>query len=328
MHKRAAVHVLFIAAFLATAAPAAAQRFSFERSFDAGPDSTLDVSTMRGKIHVSAGEPGRILVTGTATVRVAWNVPVNAIDLARMVAERPPVAVEGAVVTLRAPSDPLEQRAMTISYEVRVPRDTRVLARSDSGAITVDGVAAPVVLRTQSAAILLTRLGGSAAVTTGSGDVEADRIDGALSIETASSAITARDVRGGLHVRTNSGAVDAMLTGPGDVDVRTSSSAITLHGVSGSLATNTRSGRTKVTGFPKEDWSVSAGSGSIEVTFDAPGSVSLDAETGSGSVNASGVDVDGSVAKQRVVGDVRGGGAHVRLASRSGSIQIRGAGAH
>ena len=312
---------------MTTAAPAAAQRFSFERSFDAAPASTLDVSTLRGKIHVTAGEPGRIVVAGTVTVRVAWDVPANAIDLARGVAARPPVEADGRVVRLRVPSDPQERRAMTVSYEVRVPPDTRVVARSDSGAISVDGVAAPVVLHTQSAAVALTRLGGTAAVTSGSGRVEVNGVEDALTVETASSAITARGLRGGLHVRTQSGAVDAMLSGQGAVDVSTSSSAITLRGVSGTLATNTRSGRTIVTGFPKEDWSVSTGSGSIEVTLDGPGSMSLDATTGSGSVDTSGLIVDGSVARRRVEGRVDGGGALMRLASRSGSIRIRGAGA-
>jgi hypothetical protein len=119
--------------------------------------------------------------------------------------------------------------------------------------------------------------------------------------------------------------VDATLSGPGDVDVETSSSAIALHGVSGALATSTQSGRTRVQGFPRGDWSVSAGSGSVDVTFDSPGSLSLDAASGSGSVRASGMIVDGAISKRQIVGHIQGGGPLVRVASRSGSIQIRGA---
>lgn len=58
-----------------------------------GP-SVLDVSTIRGKIAVTAGEPGQIVVIGTATVRVDWSVPANAEALPRHVADNPPIQLE------------------------------------------------------------------------------------------------------------------------------------------------------------------------------------------------------------------------------------------
>jgi hypothetical protein len=52
---------------------------------------------------------------GTATVRVDRNVPTNA-ALARHVADNPPIQRDGQTVTLRPPSDPAEQRAVTVSF--------------------------------------------------------------------------------------------------------------------------------------------------------------------------------------------------------------------
>jgi hypothetical protein len=75
-------------AALAIASPAAAQRFAFERSYDVGQSPVIDVSTTRGRITVRAGEPGRVVVTGAATVRVGLTVPPNAVDLARSVRNR------------------------------------------------------------------------------------------------------------------------------------------------------------------------------------------------------------------------------------------------
>jgi len=60
-----------------------AQRFPFERSFDVGEPSMLDVSTNRGKIEISVGEPGRIVVNGNVTVRIGSALPADAIELAR-----------------------------------------------------------------------------------------------------------------------------------------------------------------------------------------------------------------------------------------------------
>jgi hypothetical protein len=113
---RSGTLLLGIIAFsVGSASPAMAQRFPFEQSFDVTGPSVLDVSMIRGKIEVTAGEPARIVVEGTATVRVDWNAPANATELARHVAENPPIRRDGQTVKLRLPSDPTEQRAVTVS---------------------------------------------------------------------------------------------------------------------------------------------------------------------------------------------------------------------
>src|SRR5215203_3467904 len=135
------------------ASPALAQRFSFERSFEVLGQSVLDVSTLHGKIEVTPGEPGRVVVVGTATVRVDWNVPANAADLARTVADNPPIQQDGQTLRWKTPSNPAEQRAVTVSYQVRVPPDTEVAATTESGETTIRGVSRRVTIRTQSGAI-------------------------------------------------------------------------------------------------------------------------------------------------------------------------------
>jgi hypothetical protein len=210
-----------IALSVGSASPALAQRFPFERSFDVTGPSVLDVSTIRGRIEIAAGDPGRIVVVGTATVRVDWNVPANAADLARKVADNPPIRREKQTVRLRPPTDPLEQRAVTVSYQVRVPPETEIAAASESGATTVRGVAKVVVIPTQSGAIDVMQLGGTAVVTSGSGSVTVDGVAGSLTVTTSSSSVTVRAVAGDLRVRTTSGAVDAALSGEGNADVET-----------------------------------------------------------------------------------------------------------
>src|SRR5689334_3498069 len=117
---------LFLLAWAASAVPAAAQRFPFERSIEVASGAALDVSTGRGKIEIIAGTPGRIVVSGTVTVRAGWDVPANAVDLAGKVARQPPVESTDRMVRLREPSDAAEQRAVIVSYVVSVPPDTPV----------------------------------------------------------------------------------------------------------------------------------------------------------------------------------------------------------
>ena len=153
---------LVAATFVAISAPAMAQRQPFERTIDVSGASTLDVSTIRGKIDVRGGAPGKIVVSGQVTVRVGWDVPADAVEIMRRVAEHPPIEVDSQAVRLRPPSDAEARRAVTVSYEVQVPPEAQVLTLSDSGATTVSGVRGAVDTTTQSGAIAVARLGSTA----------------------------------------------------------------------------------------------------------------------------------------------------------------------
>jgi hypothetical protein len=313
---------LVLAVATCVPAPLLAQRLPFDRSFELTEPSILDVSTIRGKIEVIVGEPGRIVVAGAVTIRAAWDVPANAPELARRVVDHPPIEINGNTVRLRPPSDAAERRAVTVSYQVQVPPDTQVLAVSESGATTITGVSEAVTVRTQSGAIELTHLGATAGVTTGSGSVTVDGVAGALTVTTSSSAFTGRSLRGGLRVRTASGTVDATLVGTGDADLETGSSAIRLRGVRGVLKAVTQSGRIVIQGLPAAAWNVSTGSSSIDIAVERGTPFTVEAISGSGSASIVGAAVQGSASKRKVAGTIGGGGPLVRVSSRSGAVRV------
>lgn len=324
VHWRMPIRAIFtflMAVAICSASPAWAQRLPFEQRFEVNNSAVLDVSTIRGKIDVAVGELGHVVVAGTVTVRIGWDVPSNAADLARSVVNCPPIERAGNIFRLRPPSDATERRAVTISYQVRVPPDTEVLAVSESGATTVRGISAPVTVRTQSGAIELTNLGATAGVTSGSGSMTADGVTGLLTVTTESSAIRGTSLGGGLRVRTMSGTVDATLRGTGDVDVETASSAIRMRGVRGGLKAATQSGRVTIHGVPGAPWQIDTGSGSVDLEFASAAALSLDANTRSGSVRLEGLVPD-SVSKGRATGTLGRGGPLVDVTSRSGSIRI------
>ena len=322
MRISASACILAAALTLASAIPTFAQRVAFERSYNVQATPTLDVSTIRGQIDVSAGDADRVVVKGTATVRYGLSVPTTAYELVKRVAANPPIQQDGNIIRLRPPTDADEQRAMTVAYEVLVPRGTIVKTDSDSGATTVTGVVGRVSVRTQSAAIVVRDLGGGADVTTGSGQVQADDVSGDLKVSTQSSRVIARNLGAGLRVRTQSGAVEASFRGAGNVDVGTGSSAIDLVGVNGGLIATSSSGRIRVSGSPTAPWEVTSGSGSFDLAFESNAKLTLDARSGSGSVYVEGSTLQGSTAKGAASGTVGGGGPLVRASSRSGSIRI------
>jgi hypothetical protein len=322
MRISASVCVLAAALMLTSAVPSSAQRVAFERSYNVGAAPTLDVSTIRGKIDVSGGDGDRIVVRGTATVRYGSSAPTSAYELVKRVAADPPIQQDGDTVRLRPPANADEQRAMTVAYDVSVPRGTVVRTNSDSGETTISGVGGRVSVRTQSAAIDVRDLGGDAEVTTGSGAVQADSIAGDLSVSTQSSRVSFRNLGAGLRVRTQSGAVEGTLRGQGNVDIGTGSSAIDVAGVNGGLTATSSSGRIRLSGLPTAPWQVTSGSGSFDLDFDSSAKLTLEARSGSGSVSVDGSRLQGSRSKGVASGTVGGGGPLVRANSRSGSIRI------
>jgi DUF4097 and DUF4098 domain-containing protein YvlB len=303
--------------------PAAVQRFAFDRTLQVSAPAKLEVTTEHGKIDVVAGAPGRMAVQGDVTVRRGWNVPANAVDLARQVAAAPPIEQRGDTVRLFIPVDDATRRAVTVRYRVEVPTDTEVRSVTNSGATTVRNIAGAVDVRTQSASIVVRDLAGGVQVTTSSGAVLATALKGALAVSTSSSSFTGMNLGSSLQVRTQSGSVDAAFTGNGDADIQTGSSSIQLRGLRGGLSVTTQSGRVVVQGSPRRNWTVTTGSSSIELTFETGDRFDLDAVTGSGSVVVEGGAVQGTSGQRAVKGTVGGGGETVRLNSRSGSIHLR-----
>jgi DUF4097 and DUF4098 domain-containing protein YvlB len=318
---RAIPAVVVAIALQAAGSPALAQRLPFEKSLDAAGVTTLDVSTIRGKINVVSGETDRIQIGGAVTIRIGIDVPENPLEIAQKIAANPPIERAGDTVRLRPPADARDRKAVTVNYDVRVPPNTKILSVSDSGETTIAGLSGAVDVRTQSGAIAVQRIGGTATISTGSGAVLVEATRGALTVTTSSSAVTGRALGGNLHVRTMSGAVNAGFEGTGDVDIETGSSAIQLRGVRGAVTAASRSGRITLEGKPDRQWAVSTGSGSIDVAVASP-PVMLDAASGSGSVQVSGATVNGTVSKRVVNGAVGSGGPPVRISTRSGSIRL------
>jgi putative adhesin len=313
--------VMVVIALHVAGSPALAQRLPFQKSFDAAGITTLDVSTIRGKINVVSGETDRVEIGGAVTIRIGIDVPENPMEVVRRIAANPPIEHVGDTVRLRPPADARDRKAVTVNYDVRVPPNTKIVTVSDSGETTLAGLTGGVDVRTQSGAIALQRIGGATTISTGSGVVFVQGTEGPLTVTTNSSAFTGRALGGDLHVRTMSGAVNAGLEGPGDVEVETGSSAIQLRGVRGALSVATRSGHVAVEGKPDRLWAVSTGSSGIDVDVASP-PLTLDVTSGSGSVRVDGATVNGSVSKRAVNGAIGSGGPPVRISTRSGSIRI------
>ena len=271
----------------ATVVPAETIDGRFERAFAVGSDTlVLDIRTGSGRIAVTAGEPGRVRVTGRIRGYADRWTPDGAdvvADRVRTLEADPPIEQIGDVLRVGHVARSL-RRQVGISFELSVPPNTRVRAHTGSGALLVEGV--------------------TAAVETGSGGTRVSQ------------------VAGGVTVRASSGSIELSAVS-GDADVRTGSGSISVERIDATLRARTGSGFVSVEGMPAGEWNLVTGSGDIRIDVPDAAGFEIEARTGSGTVRTDHpVTVHGEMRRGSLRGTVRGGGPRVLLHTGSGGITV------
>ena len=297
-------YFLVVGVFAAPIAFQTAAEGTFELEFDVTGAVELEVSTGSGDVTVRRGGNGSVQVAGTIHVSRRADDPAGAL---RSIQATPPIEQNGNRIVIGRNSDEDRElmRNVSISYEITVPADTGLQTRSGSGDQDIMDVAGPVE------------------VTSGSGDIEFSNIDGDVEARTGSGDITAERIAGSLQSQTGSGEIEVEQSGPGDVAISTGSGDIEARDIRGGLSASSGSGDIEVDGEPTDDWSVSASSGGITLDLPAQFGFDLDAETSSGSISMDQPITNQNTRRNRLSGQVNGGGVQIRLRTSSGSIRIR-----
>ena len=261
----------------------------FERTLAVGGGTlALDVRTGSGRIEVVTGEPGVARVTGRIRGRAGGWSGGNRAEVesrVRAIEADPPIELDADQLRVGRLDRSL-RRHISISYQVVVPPDSTVEARTGSGGLRVEGVVGTVEART------------------GSGEARV------------------ADVAGDVTARTGSGSIELTAVG-GDVNARTGSGSIRIDGIDAALSARTGSGGIRVEGSPGGGWNLDTGSGSIRIDLPDDAAFEIDARTGSGSVQTDHpVTVDGEMRRGRLLGAVRGGGPRLTLRTGSGGITV------
>jgi hypothetical protein len=295
------------AAVLLSTPPVAAQERegSFERTLKVTGAVELSVVGGSGRIRVEPGAAGAVRVSARLRAGNGWFARSDVEARIRKIEQNPPIEQQGNIVRIGHFTDQDLARDVSISYDVTVPADTKVMARNGSGSIVIGAVK------------------GAVDASNGSGGID---VDGAASLEahTGSGSIRATAIAGPLAAHSGSGGITAAQSGPGDVNVSAGSGSVRVTGVNGSARISTGSGGIEIEGRPAGPWSVNAASGSVEVALPADAAFDVDAHSSSGSVSsAHPVTMVGTIERHGLAGKVRGGGPLVKISTASGSIRIR-----
>lgn len=316
-----------VALSLVCTLPAAAQgpEGSFERTLKVTGAVDLEVSSGAGSIRVDPGATGTVRVAARLKAGNSWLAGSDAEQRIRQIEHNPPIEQQGNVIRIGRFPDTDLARDISISYEVTVPADTKLVASTGSGSILVGPVKGPASVKSGSGSVTVGRVGGRVDASTGSGSIKVDGAAG-LEAQTGSGSITATSVAGAIKVRSGSGSITITQAGKGDVEVSAASGGITLAGVDGAAHVNSSSGSITIEGRPSGPWSVHASSGGVTMTVPPDASFNLDARTSSGaidSVRPVTMTVTGKIDKRHIQGKVGGGGPLIEVSCSSGSIRIR-----
>lgn len=215
-------------------------------------------------------------------------------------------------------------RQPRVDVFARVPRSTAVSVQTSGGDVEVEGTALPAVLATSGGDIELRSTRGRAEARTSGGDIEAQGHVGTLALRTSGGDIDASDISGDVSASTSGGDVRVISRG-GLVNARTSGGDVHIGGAiaGGSAQTSGGDVRVDLTRSPTSAIEVST-SGSGAVVAIAPGvALDLDAHAPGERVRADvPITLRGRVEKDRIRGDVNGGGALVSVRTSGGGIRV------
>ncbi len=308
----------------AVAPQAAAQAVegSFERTLKVTGPVELSIRSGSGRIRVSPGAGDTVRIAARLRADNAWfSGDVGA--RIREIEKNPPVAQAGNSIQVGRFADENIANHISISYDVTVPSQTNVNARTGSGSIDIGDVGGTVDANTGSGSVAIGRVAGAVVAGTGSGSITVTGA-GSLKAHTGSGSIRASAIAGAAAASSGSGSVHVAQNGKGDVDVSSSSGNVVVTGVNGAAHVSASSGSIEVDGRPTGPWDIRSSSGGVTVRIPADAQFDLDARVSSGRIETTHpITMTGTIDKQRLQGKVRGGGPLVVVRTSSGGIRIQ-----
>lgn len=258
---------------------------AFDRTLAVSGPVELDIRSGSGSVQIDTGPADAVRVV--ARIRAnAWFAG-DSEDRVKRIEAAPPIEQTGNTIRIGQMRDDHLYRNISIYYDVTVPDDTRVRSRVGSGRLTINHVRGPVDVSNGSGGVRLRQIGGDIRATAGSGGIDVE------------------DAGGGLEARSGSGGIG-------------------IRGVHGAVSARAGSGGIHIEGQPLKPWDLRAGSGGITMRVLGDTPFDIDARSGSGGIsNAQPISAAGTLARQRLQGKVRGGGAAVQLVAGSGGIRIQ-----
>ncbi len=321
--RSACLSILTTVAWLALTpcAMAQANEGAFDRTLQVNGPVDLSIQSGSGHIRVVPGAADSVRISARLRASNSW-LSGDVTSRIREIDKNPPIVQTGNTIRVGQFANEDIARHISISYDVTVPAETTLAARTGSGSVEVGDLRRAVDAHSGSGGITIGRVAGAVTANTGSGSIN---VAGGASLDahSGSGSIEATAVGGAIKARTGSGTVHIAQAGKGDVDVSSASGSVEVTGVNGAARVSASSGSVLVEGRPAGSWTVSSSSGGVTLRLPQDAAFDLDARASSGRIDsAHPVTMTGVMDRGHVQGKVRGGGPLVSVHASSGRIRI------
>lgn len=302
-------HLFAIALFVlaAVSLPAVSQASvvgTFDRTLTVTGPVDLQVLTHSGDITVRSGASGTVSIRGVIHVGSSWLTGAHDSEVAEL-KQNPPIHQSGNSIRIEY----VELHNVSVDYEITVPTETTLEAKTGSGDQDVEG------------------LKGDTNLQSGSGDMRLSQLTGTMHFNTGSGNVRAQHLSGPISSHTGSGDLEFDETGTGDADLETGSGNIHLKGLIGGLHARAGSGDITIDGELKDKWKIETGSGNVRLRLPSEAAFDVDLSTNSGDATVNHPVVTTVQGKMReghksVTGKVRGGGPQLSVRTGSGDVTV------
>ena len=283
-----------------------------EKTFTVQPGGTLKVETSGGGIVVESGTGDTVKVTAKEVIRADNDAEADALQKDFTLT----IEQQGNDVTAKAKyaSSPLDFHfgswpPVQVSFVVTVPTRYHTDLHTSGGSIKVGDLTGNVLARTSGGGIRIGQIDGTVDAHTSGGDIRLDFCTGDTKLDTSGGGISAQRIVGKADLHTSGGSISVKLV----------ENALQAHTSGGGV-------EAAIAGTLKGECSLSTSGGSIRVAVDKTAAFRLDAATSGGGVRAAGLTIrleNGGLGKSRLVGDVNGGGALLKLRTSGGGIDVK-----
>lgn len=176
-------------------------------------------------------------------------------------------------------------------------------------------------MSTSAGDISISRMQGQHMVKTGAGKVTVERMIGKVGAYSASGNIEISSSTGTLFAQTDAGQL-SVLDSQGEIRLKTNAGDITARRISGSLLAQTSSGDIRAD-FLNVSTGISLDASYGDIDLVVPGSSGYDLNLGGSDIDFSNTAIfSGTQSKNEVRGTLRGGGATIKLITKSGEVTL------
>jgi DUF4097 and DUF4098 domain-containing protein YvlB len=212
----------------------------------------------------------------------------------------------------------------SMHFEIRVPKDVRVVVETSGGRIELEAIDGDVDLNTSGGSITVEDVRGKVVTDTSGGAIRISEVWGDVRADTSGGSISIDSVEGAVIADTSGGGI-SLDDISGNIVADTSGGSINIEQAGGSVRADTSGGPVSVAFTPGNSMggSLSSSGGRVTARVDASANLDIDASTSGGRVSSDvPVTVRGSVSKSALRGQLNDGGAVLKLRSSGGGIKI------